>query len=67
MAKAHYRVLEKSFIHNHIREEGAVVYEDIANPGKNLLLVDEHGKPIVAEKKAQAGKAPGGKSSDNLI
>ena len=57
MAKT-YRVLEKSFINNGIREEGEIVEYD-GKPGRNLELV--------ADEKPQRpkGKNEEGKNSDS--
>lgn len=51
-----YRVLEKSFINNHIRDAGDIVeYTGVA--GKNLELLDANDKPVATKKVAPAPAA----------
>jgi hypothetical protein len=54
MAKT-YRVLEKSFINNGIREEGEIVEYD-GKPGRNLELVADE-KPQRPKSKNEEGKS----------
>lgn len=51
-----YRVLEKSFVDNHIRDKDDIV-SYAGKASSNLQLVDDDGNDVVAKKAAPA-KAP---------